>query len=148
MDHLWQRPKTIRLNYTDEIWYDTRPIGHDTLEKFMKTLIKEAELLNPKYTNHSICKTCLMSLDKARIIGRHMIYLSSHKSKSTIKEYTNKVPEKKKCQMYGILAESLDIPLPKYAKNQASSTAPNPQYQEQNVTNQNENIFDSQGSNQ
>ena len=101
VNQLWQRPKTIRLNYTDEMWYNARPIGHDTLEKFMKT-IQEAELLNPKYTNHSIQKTCLMTLDKAGIEGRHMIYLSSHKSESTIKEYINKVPEKKKhkCMVY------------------------------------------------
>ena len=68
----------------------------------MKTLIKEAELLNPKYTNHSIWKTCLITSDEAGIEGRHMIYLSSYKSESIIKEYTNKVPEKRnvKCMVY------------------------------------------------
>ena len=69
----------------------------------MKTLIKEAELIDPKYMNHSIRKTCLITLDETGIEGRHMMYLSSHKSERTIKEYTNKVPEIKKnikCMVY------------------------------------------------
>ena len=51
--------------------------------------------------------------------------------------------------MYGILAESLGDPLPKCAKTKLTSTAPNPQYEEQykNVPNQNENITVAQGSN-
>ena len=85
VNRLWQRPKTIRLNYGDNIWYNARAVDHDTIEKYMKTLIKEAELLNPKHKKHSIHKTCLMTRDEAGIEGRHMIYLSSHKSEATIR---------------------------------------------------------------
>ena len=68
----------MKLHYNDEVWYDACPLGHDTIEKFMKALIKEGELSNPKHTNHSIHKTCLMTLDEVSIEGRHMLHLSSH----------------------------------------------------------------------
>ena len=68
-----------------------------------------------------------MTLDEGGIEGRHMMYLHSHTSGSTIKEYTTKVPEKKKCQMYSLLSENLEVPAPKVfkaneSKNQQTST--------------------------
>ena len=62
-----------------------------------------------------------MTLDEAGIKGRHMVYLSGHKSEYTIKEYTNKVPEKKKGQMYAILADNAGYPAPKVSKTKLNS---------------------------
>ena len=42
----------------------------------MKTLIREAQLCNPKYTNHSIRKTRLVTLGEAGIEGRHTSILA------------------------------------------------------------------------
>ena len=104
IDRLWQRPRSVNVFYNDEVWYEARPLGHGMIEKFMKGLIKDAELTNPKYTNHSMRKTCIETLDENGIEARHIMYLSSHKSESSTHQYAKDWPENKKRQMHGILS--------------------------------------------
>ena len=72
-----------------------------------------------------------MTLEEAGIGGRHMMYISGHKSESTIKEYTNKVPDKKKRQMYAILADGAGYPAPKVVKTKLNSTVTQQQEEQQ-----------------
>ena len=61
----------------------------------MKVLSSEATL-SDTYTNHSIRKTCLQTLDDNDFEACHVMWLSSHKSESTINEYATKCPESEK----------------------------------------------------
>ena len=85
-EYLWQRPRSGDVNYTDTTWYEGRRVGHNTLEKFMKTLAEEANLISRVYTNHSIRSTCISRLDENGFEARHITALTSHKSESTIRQ--------------------------------------------------------------
>ena len=119
---MWQKPRQGYIHYTDEQWYKARIVGHDALEWFMKTLIKNAHLSNDLYTNHSIRATCIGTLDNSGFEGRHIMAISSHKNESTIKTYSTKCPESKKHQMYQALNESV-IPKKKF-KPEATAQKP------------------------
>ena len=131
-DQLWQRPRRYNLHYTDETWFVNKPLGHDTIQKYMKTLIEDAELTNLKYTNHSIRKTGICTLDENNIKARHVMFLSSHTNESSVRQYATRCPEAKKCQMYGILAKSMGLPPAKTPKISTVSVAPKDNDTEQN----------------
>ena len=106
---LWQHPKQ-KVHYMDETWYEPRKVGHNPLETFMKELSKDAQL-QKKYTNHSICSTCISKLDNSGFEAHHITALTSHKSESTIKECATKCPESKKKEMFQALADPITTPL-------------------------------------
>ena len=91
-----------------------RPVGHNLLETFMKTLSVNAGLSSTDYTNHSICHTCITTLDTEGFKASHIVAISGHKSESTIHEYSIKCPENKHKQMYSTLVDKM-VP-PKKAK--------------------------------
>ena len=98
---MWQKPRQGYIHFNDEYWYEKRNVGHDPLERFMKTLILNAKLSTSGYTNHSIRATCIGTLDNSGFEARHITAISSHKNESTIKTYSTKCPEKKRepCMM-------------------------------------------------
>ena len=109
-DALWQHPRRGPVNYTDPVWFENKKIGHNPLETFMKKLCEEAELENKRYTNHSIRATCISRLDSSGFEARHITAISSHKSESTIWEYSVKCPENKRKEMFKALANTLAPP--------------------------------------
>ncbi len=74
----------------------------------MKDLSQQAAL-SAVFTNHSIRATCITNLDQAGYESRHIMAVSSHKSESTLKTYTNKCPESKKCQMSETLTTKIAL---------------------------------------
>ena len=107
-ESFWQKPRSISLHYNEPYWFEPRVVGCDTLECFMKlSSICKAVKLDNEYTNHSIRATVITTLDNAGFEGRHIIQLSSHKSESTIKEYSTKCPESKRKEMFESLSEAM-----------------------------------------
>ena len=93
-------------------------MGHNPLETFMKTLSKDAKLSSNGYTNHSIRSTCIARLDNNGFEARHITAISSHKSESTIREYSVKCPENKRKEMFDALAQDIKQPkIPKLITN-------------------------------
>ena len=76
----------------------------------MKTPVDDAQLLSREYTNHSIRSTCISRLDDSGFKARHITALTSHKSESTIKEYSVKCLENKRKAMFEALAMPLQNP--------------------------------------
>ena len=113
-DSLWQKARSITLHYNEPIWFEPRVVGHDTLERFMKLSICKNIKLDGTYTNHSIRATVISMLDRAGFKGRHIIQLSSHKSESTIKEYSTKCPDNKQKEMFQSPCDAMN-PSPKRA---------------------------------
>ena len=105
--YLWQKPHSGQLNFIDAVWYEGRRVGHNPLETFMRTLSESANLNYKNYTNHSIHSTYISKLDSEGFEACHITALTSHKSESTIKEYSVKCPEKKRKEMF----EALTLPM-------------------------------------
>ena len=120
-DCLWQKPRVCELNYTDEIWYENRTVGHDPLERFMKYLSKAANLSTQSYTNHSIQATVITTLDKCGFEARHITAISGHKNESTVKTYSVQCPDIKKREMHKALSTKL---IPKTAVKNETTEMP------------------------
>ena len=91
----------------------------------MKLSICKTLKLEGEYTNHSIRATAITTLDNAGFEGRHIIQLSSHKSESTIKQYSTKCPDNKRKEMFQSLSDAMK-PQPKHQKVKATSTMSKP----------------------
>ena len=115
---LWQKPRS-KVNYSDKFWFQNRPIGRDYLDRFMKLSLVKSVSLSQEYTNHSIRATVISTLDAAGFEARHIITLSSHKSESTIKEYSTKCPENKKREMFESLSNAMKPKSKKPKQNHA-----------------------------
>ena len=92
----------------------------------MKLSICKNIKLDGDYTNHSIRSTVISTLDNAGFESRHIIQLSSHKSESTIKEYSTKCPENKRKEMFQSLSEAM-TPTNKRRKLPTAATASKPE---------------------
>ena len=119
LNKLWQKPRSCEVFYSDAVWYEARPVGHDPLEHFMKYLIKWANLDGKDYTNHSIRATCIGTLDTRGFEAHHISAISSHKNESTICTYSTKCPEGKKREMFDALASTI---VPQKKKNKPQET--------------------------
>ena len=82
----------------------------------MKLGVAKSVNLIGDYMNHSIQATVISTLDSAGFEGRHIIQLSSHKSESTIKEYSTKCPENKRKEMFESLSDAMNPPMKKAKK--------------------------------
>jgi hypothetical protein len=95
-DSFWQRPRD-NVTGNDSIWYRNSAVGHRTLGKFMTTISIDAGL-SQLYTNHCIKASCITALDDGGMEARHImnVYVSGHKSETSIKSYSRNVSESKK----------------------------------------------------
>ena len=95
------------LFFVDDEWYQNRVVGRDMCDRFMKLSLCKSLKLDGEYTNHSIRSTVITTLDKAGFEARHIIKLSSHKSETTIKEYSTRCPENKRKAMFDSLTNAI-----------------------------------------
>lgn len=61
----------------------------------MKTISMKAEL-STLHTNYCIRDTCITSLDQRDKEARHIMFVSGHKSETSLKNYSRYVSETKK----------------------------------------------------
>ena len=73
----------------------------------MKLSLSKSVKLDGTYTNHSIRATVITTLDRQGFEAHHIIQLSSHKSESTVKEYSTKCPENKRKEMFDSLTNAM-----------------------------------------
>ena len=126
---LWQKPRQGRIHYTDTEWYENRRVGRDLLDRFMQYLHKNI-MMEGHYMNHSIRATVITMLDNCGFEARHIMGISSHKSESTIKEYSVKCPTSKRKEMFDSLSNAI---LPKKSKPSSTVSKPPPQNKENNT---------------
>ena len=65
------------------------PLGHNTVGTMMSKISEKAGL-SRKYTNHSLRATAVNILDKAQFTSRHIMAVTGHKAKSSLKIYSGK----------------------------------------------------------
>lgn len=108
-DALFQRP---RDNYSvnDDIWYENKPIGKNTLSGMMVTISKCADL-SERYTNHCIRATSITILSEAGFNNRHIMSVSRHRNEGSISSYVRDTSIQQKWQMAETLASATMTPL-------------------------------------
>lgn len=84
-DRLWQYPME---SYSDDdnCWYQNRPIGRDSLAKFMPKLSKQASL-SQIYTNHSCRVTGATILSQSNFSSAQIMSVTGQKSVSSLAVY-------------------------------------------------------------
>ena len=107
LEFLWQRPKD-NPSEKDSSWYCKVPLGKNTIGNFMKELSKTASL-SQHYTNHSIRTTALTVLDHCNFEARHIMRVSGHKSETSIRSYSRRLPENKQRQMAEALSSACGL---------------------------------------
>jgi hypothetical protein len=100
---LFQRPKS---NTVSHCWYDSVPVGHNTLGNMMTTISKDCQL-SKIYTNHSLRTTTDHLLDVVRFPDRHIMSVTGHMAESSLKTYTGYTDSKTKQKMSNTLSSVL-----------------------------------------
>ena len=85
---LFQYPKRNNINGEDEVWYEARPIGVNSLDNMMKSISKEAGL-SKVYTNHSVRATAITLWSNANVQNRHIMAISGHRSEQSLVHYNS-----------------------------------------------------------
>ena len=73
----------------DNVWYEARPVGVNSLDSMMKN-ISEAASLSQIYTNHSFRATAITLWSNARIPNRHIIAISGHRREQSLEHYNTR----------------------------------------------------------
>ncbi|XP_078000697.1 uncharacterized protein LOC144453313 isoform X2 [Glandiceps talaboti] len=102
---LFQRPKSP-FNPDETTWYANAPLGESTLGSFMKTISKEAGL-SQIYTNHCIRATTCKLLDDAGFDTQHIMFVSGHVNKASVKSYTTQPSTGQQRQLSSTLSGSV-----------------------------------------
>ena len=71
------------FNFDDEIWFENRPLGINTLAEMIKGISKAASL-SQLYTNHSVRATSITFLSEAGMRNRHIMAISGHSNEQSL----------------------------------------------------------------
>ena len=74
-------------SFHDNIWYEARPVGVNSLDSMMKN-ISEAASLSKLYTNHSVRATAITFWSNAGIPNRHIMAISGHRNEQSLAHYS------------------------------------------------------------
>ena len=73
-------------SFDDNIWYEARPVGVNSLDSMMKNISKAASL-SQLYTNHSVRATAITLWSNAGIPNRHIMAISGHRNEQSLAHY-------------------------------------------------------------
>ncbi|KAL9964412.1 hypothetical protein ACROYT_G028053 [Oculina patagonica] len=111
-EELFQRPKDLnsaKFNpITDNIWYEQRPLGQNTLENMLRKMTERAGIV-PYLTNHSLRATTVTVLSANNIETRKIKAITGHKIDTSIDSVTvsdQPSSSSKKCRQPLALAPS------------------------------------------
>lgn len=104
-DSFFQYP---RKNWSvgDNVWYEARPVGVNSLDSMMKN-ISEAASLSKTYTNHSIRATAITLWSNAGIPNRHIMAISGHRSEQSLAHYNTRPSSSQLRSCSEVLSRSL-----------------------------------------
>ena len=106
-DLFFQLPRRC-YNVSDDLWFEPKPIGENTLGNFMPRISAMCSL-SRRYTNHCLRSTAIALLDEAQFPSRHIMTVSGHKSENSIKSCNHHTNEETKRLMSHTLTRSLGI---------------------------------------
>ena len=101
----FQYPKR-NFNYEDEVWYENKQIGVNSLDNMMKAISKEAGL-SKVYTNHSVRATAITLWSNAGVENRHIMAISGHKNPQSLVHYNSRPSTSQLHNCSRVLSEAL-----------------------------------------
>lgn len=102
----FQYPKRNGISGDDEVWYEARPIGVNSLDNMMKMISKEAGL-SKVYTNHSVRSTGITLWTEAGVENRHIMAISGHRSEQSLAHYNSRPSTSQLHRCSSILSEAM-----------------------------------------
>ena len=84
----FQYPKS-NVRPEDNVWFEHRPLGVNTLANVMKK-ISEVAGLSTLYTNHSIRATTITLWSNAGVPNRHIMSISGHRNEQSLAHYNSR----------------------------------------------------------
>ena len=113
----FQYPK-MNAKPEDEVWYDAKPLGVNSLANMMKK-ISEAAGLSKIYTNHSIRATAITLWSNAGVPNRHIMSISGHRNEQSLAHYNSRPSVSQLHNCSDVLSRALST------GNKSSNTASN-----------------------
>ncbi|CAG2184722.1 unnamed protein product [Mytilus edulis] len=115
----FQQPRA-KVNYEDEMWYTSRPVGERLLNNMMVDISKSAGL-SQIYTNHCVRATTVTVLAQSGVPKTDIMKITGHKSEASLESYYQDSSEKQKRQYSAILLGNTEN-----GSDKSGSTAPVP----------------------
>ena len=88
MRSVFQYPRK-KWSVEDNVWYEARPVGVNSLDSMMKNISEAASLSHP-YTNHSLGATAITLWSNAGIPNRHIMAISGHRNEQSLAHYNTR----------------------------------------------------------
>ena len=67
----------------ENVWYEARPVGANSLDSMMKNISEAAPLSHPS-TNHGLRETAIILWSNAGIPNRHIMAISGHRNEQSL----------------------------------------------------------------
>jgi hypothetical protein len=93
------KAKTTIPDSSSEPWYAETPVGHNMLDKFLKTLLIDANVNAEKRSNHSLRATEISRMYHNNVPEKLIMERSGHLSREGVSSYeqTTQVQQKAVC---------------------------------------------------
>lgn len=104
----FQYPKA-NFSPEDDVWFEQRPLGVNTLANMMKTISKAAGL-SRIYTNHSIRATAITLWSNAGVPNRHIMSISGHRNEQSLAHYNSRPSVSQLQNCSDVLSRALSTP--------------------------------------
>ena len=104
----FQYPKA-NFSPEDDVWFEQRPLGVNTLANMMKKISKAAGL-SRIYTNHSIRATAITLWSNAGVPNRHIMSISGHRNEQSLAHYNSRPSVSQLQNCSDVLSRALTAP--------------------------------------
>ena len=104
----FQHPKA-NFSPEDDVWFEQRPLGVNTLANMMKNISKAA-ILSRIYTNHSIRATAITLWSNAGVPNRHIMCISGHRNEQSLAHYNSRPSVSQLQNCSEVLSRALTAP--------------------------------------
>jgi len=93
----------------EDVWYEEKPVGVNTLANTMKCISEEASL-SKVYTNHSVRATAITLWSDAGVANRHIMAISGHRNEQSLAHYNSRPSSSQLHNCSTFLSEALHGP--------------------------------------
>ena len=132
-DIFYMKARTCIPDSPSDPWFTDIPVGHNTLDKFLKQILTEASVDTMNKSNHSLRATAISRMYQKNVHEKLIMERSGHISREGVTSYERTTPAQQKavCKMLSNVPEkpspSADgIPLPEVHSLDATSSHSHP----------------------
>ena len=129
----YMKARTCIPDSPSDPWFTDIPVGHNTLDKFLKQILTEASVDTTNKSNHSLRATAISRMYQKNVPEKLIMERSGHISREGVTSYERTTPAQQKavCKMLSNVPEkpspSADgIPLPEVHSLDATSSHSHP----------------------